>query len=673
MMSPITKLKIFLILNSIQGIVTLIALVKRYSSVMNTVFFNYSTKELILLSFVLLLNVLLIWLSVRMYLLPNNPDKILVYINKSSWSYYLVICFTWFICIYLHDHYPLYLSILIPILIWIEVFFFEAAIFWGKNSLRVPNYLTKKFKWLKEKYIGFGLLLLTGIFGYQVRYINTFADEGDHIANGWLISNGYVLYQDIFSHHPPLINYWVGWIIELFGQNISSIRFSVVFFLILIFVITSLITKYYIPLGLTALIWVIISPFYFGNLAIYQVFSGILIVSSISTFLSIVESGTSTKKFVWLGISNGILISNDPQMVWPILFIYIGVFIAIFSSTNKSTFVKEIYRVFISLFIIFVIGIAWLIYFWLNGAINDVINNLVIFNTETYSKYAYSKIFRLPEIVKNGLGLLSITDHRWFREIDLSPLNFYTNPDETLYSGFFYRFTTLVFVLYYLINKRSVLGLVLYCIICSLFPRSDTWFHAIPFVFTSLFLFSLLMNKGLTATKNKNKIPDLSCPVDIIKNFFRSFKIVTLLLCLILITKAVSGLIANREMMSYEYNFGWLEDESEFISNHSCGIDNWHYANYPLNPLMYFFLEKQPINKYTFMTPWVAEVGQKEVIQSLEESKSNIISVWKKGSIWGYPVEEYLSDLLDFLGENYIEVSPNLWVSPDIYQHCYTR
>lgn len=672
-MSTITKLKILLILNSIQGIITLILLANRRSNVMHAVLFNYSTKKLILLSFVLILDILIFWLCLKVYFCQRRPNYIQVlfgFINKFSWLFYLLIFFTWFLYLYLRDKYPAYLSITWPILLWIGIFLIEVILLRDRNESGLLNFPTTPVKWLNEKLIGYGFLLVTAVIGHQLRFINTFADEGDHIANGWLISNGYVLYRDIFSHHPPLINYWVGWIIELFGENISSIRFSVIIFQICIFAISAYITKYYIPLGLTSLIWVIISPFYFGNLAIYQVFSGALIVASISSFISIVGGEPTTKKFIWLGISNGLLISNDPQMIWPILFIYLGVLISMFLPNNRLKLALNTKRLFISLMMITVIGVAWLIYFWSNGALDELIDNLVIFNTEIYSKYTYSTIFRFPEIIKNGFNLLSINDHRWFRDVGLSPLNFYMNPDETIYTGFFYRLTILGFVLYLIVNKKFLLGFTIYFVVCSLFPRSDTWFHSIPFVYTALFLFSFQILKISIPSKNNIDMPATTYHNNFVSNLYLSFKLVTLFLCIILIFKSVSGVIKNKEFISYDYNFGWLEAESQFISKYSCGIDNWHYANYPLNPLMYFFLEKQPVSKFTFMTPWVAEVGQEEVIQTLEQSNSNIISIWEEGAIWGYRVDEYLSDLIKFLAENYIEVSPNLWVSPDIYQFC---
>jgi hypothetical protein len=79
---------------------------------------------------------------------------------------------------------------------------------------------------LTNKKVGFTLLTISFFIGLVTLNITLYnhTDEGDVLSVGWLISEGYILYKDIFSHHFPLPYYFVAFIIKIFG---SSMRNSV--------------------------------------------------------------------------------------------------------------------------------------------------------------------------------------------------------------------------------------------------------------------------------------------------------------------------------------------------------------------------------------------------------------------------------------------------------------
>jgi len=72
-----------------------------------------------------------------------------------------------------------------------------------------------------QKYFNYGaftLVLLAGIKIYYL-YFNKldFGDEYDNMLAPWLMSRGYVVYRDFFSHHFPLL-FFIGWPLELLGH-----------------------------------------------------------------------------------------------------------------------------------------------------------------------------------------------------------------------------------------------------------------------------------------------------------------------------------------------------------------------------------------------------------------------------------------------------------------------
>ena len=60
-------------------------------------------------------------------------------------------------------------------------------------------------------------------------------DEADNLVVGLLLTRGYVLYRDVFSHHFPFPYYWVAAIVSLFGKSIFAVRLSVWLFQIVSF------------------------------------------------------------------------------------------------------------------------------------------------------------------------------------------------------------------------------------------------------------------------------------------------------------------------------------------------------------------------------------------------------------------------------------------------------
>jgi hypothetical protein len=135
-----------------------------------------------------------------------------------------------------------------------------------------------------------GLLLLAGAFiiGCVLIHLGSFTDESDDLAAGLLISRGYVLYRDIFSHHFPFTYYWVAGIFRLFGPSIFTARLSILWFQLIAFAWTMKLTRLYAPIGFAGLIWSITGHYYQNNLVLYSAFSSISLAVVFAVTLAVI-------------------------------------------------------------------------------------------------------------------------------------------------------------------------------------------------------------------------------------------------------------------------------------------------------------------------------------------------------------------------------------------------
>jgi len=97
----------------------------------------------------------------------------------------------------------------------------------------------------------------------------------------------------------------------------------------------------------------------------------------------------------------------------------------------------------------------------------------------------------------------------------------------------------------------------------------------------------------------------------------------------------------------------------------NCGGTDVRLAYYPVDPLVYFFAGMEPPGRFTYLQPWVAELGQLETIEALRTTPT-VVYIETDANIWGYTAADYLAPMIIFLNENYVPVAENTWVAPQI-------
>lgn len=278
------RLRLLSIANLIQwGIALLITLQDKSAE---SVFLGMSRERwIIFLAICLVLGVFCLLLFASRQKSAALLQKIDNEINQHYLGYLVGVAiygiFLWFGFIVLQSLYPIYFAKVWFVLLFGALTGLETWLF----LISLPeSYKKSQDQWSKNnrKYqplIGYGLIAIAGGIGFLLRYYGGFVDEADHFAVGKLMAQGWILYRDIFSHHPPLPYYWIAGVIRIFGANIGIIRFSLVILWVIVFSVTAHFTKRYLVFGVLAVTWAGTSCFYLANLLNYHPFAGIFLVS----------------------------------------------------------------------------------------------------------------------------------------------------------------------------------------------------------------------------------------------------------------------------------------------------------------------------------------------------------------------------------------------------------
>jgi hypothetical protein len=113
------------------------------------------------------------------------------------------------------------------------------------------------------------------------------------------------------------------------------------------------------------------------------------------------------------------------------------------------------------------------------------------------------------------------------------------------------------------------------------------------------------------------------------------------------------------------------KNDAQDIQTLTCNKSNVLLGYYPDNSYMYWFTGLNPVSKYIYMWPWVAEVGLKDVIHELSQDQVLAVVVRKDAVVWDkYDTKEYLHSLDDFLEANYHKVKEGVYISPELKARC---
>ncbi|KPL72103.1 hypothetical protein ADN00_16675 [Ornatilinea apprima] len=540
--------------------------------------------------------------------------------------------------------------------------------------------LLVKIDSINEEKSGSFLIILSFIIGFFTIYVTLYnaADESDVLTLGSLISKGYILYNDYFSHHFPLPYIWTSIIIKLFGSSIQVARLSILILRVLIFYIAMRLSKYYIVIGLTSVSWSLLSYLYLGNMVLYDSLSAIFNTAAIVVTIAILTSNIkdSLGRYFFIGITSSLSVFSDPTKAFPFIVLFIGLFVYILKTNPyKKLYPQQlVYKLLILVFSFSLVGIFFLVYLLATSSFDNFFKDAVLFNYHTYSKYAGS--FEVKNLFKQFFSLLDIFNRAWSKNVSpLIRMDNFLELDFSIYTGFLYRFSILTLVLFLISNKNFLAGLILYMYAATNLMRANRLFHSSSFVllaiFTTFMVLGYLMQVFRKGYLNHGNFSNKTIHNKLIQIVRLVASSLVFLLFLWLNFRSCQFIINNSEKFTYNYNFSNpINSSSQFIAL-TCGAEDVKILSYPLNPQVYFWSGLEPASSQIFLLPWNAELYQSLVIKELSNQKNVIIVVDQEAVVWGkYKFQEYASNLINFLNENYVYLPSGYYVSTSLYKLC---
>ncbi|MBA3531719.1 MAG: hypothetical protein H0T73_07370 [Ardenticatenales bacterium] len=493
-----------------------------------------------------------------------------------------------------------------------------------------------------------GLFLAFGL-GCMMRFHGTFVDEGDNLAVGHLLQEGHVLYRTLFSHHFPFPYYWLAAAFALLGPTVESARLSLLLFQLLAFGLTMYTSRLYLAIGLLAVTWNSVALFSFGNMAIYQSFSAITLVPIfVLTFITIHwQRPLDGKSQLTFALFATIGLLTNPLLVFPIALSLLFLFLARRYKEASAIIAMMSFG-----------GGLYLSYLILTDSLLDFYNSAILFNSQIYAQYSSTVNGNYLDVV---LGAAAHVLHLFNPEKAMFPIDMLASYDaasQWLLSGTASKVVLILFSLMLASRKRFLPAAFVYLFAATLLTRGRTNFDQLALVLVAICSLSLLA-AGIGSASDG----EVQQKRAVWGQWVAGGLLVWMVGC---------GLyypIAYPERMTYEANFGYYESWGDRIVTRSCGQAD-RLGVYPGNPYLYFFADIQPISKYPFMWPWVADIGLGEEVKGLKTQQMAIVYFDSAGSVWGKPNTEFLQPLSTYLAQHYIPVGEDLYLSPALHQSC---
>lgn len=503
--------------------------------------------------------------------------------------------------------------------------------------------------------LGYGLLILSFLIGILNLQVGVFVDEEDNLLMGSLILRGLLPYRNIFSHHFPFAYYWTSLVYLITNESIFFARLSVLIFQFLIFYVSARLSSNFLFFGIVSLMWSLIRPFYWGNMLLYH---SLLAPLSASIFLLTYSILTSDifpklKHAVFLALLFFISFLLTPLTIYSVLISSILILIK-----NKKLF----FQIGITLFALFISFLIFLVY---TGSLGDFFNEAILFNLNVYNKF--NSFYRaqteggLLTVIQSVYHILDIGLKEWYNFDLFKPLVLdYRDIDRWIFTGFHYRLAWIGLFVYLICNRKFLTATYSILFGASLLSVGKVGFHGQAFVMTSLLvstltIFSIFKSKSNSPIKKKRIIWAFGFLLLILLGWL-GFRLVG----------AITDLDGSR---SYRELYKAHVEISTRIKKWTCERDDVRLIYYPAGYRQHFFTRLLPLTKYTAMYPWIAEVGQDEVIKALQNNDLVIVYL-EPIDVWGIELQDYLSPMVDYLRREYKQIDDWVFVSPSLNAVC---
>jgi hypothetical protein len=501
--------------------------------------------------------------------------------------------------------------------------------------------------------LGWALLAIASVLGCLTVYWNQFGDEADNLIIGWLLTRGYVLYRDVFSHHFPFPYYWSAVVIGLFGKSILAARLSVWVFQIAALGTAMKLSRFHLSLGLAGLLWSILRHLYRSNLLLYSPFAGASLLVVFSVTMALVLNGAEEadwKQALAIGLFSVIAVLSDPLSIYAISV----ALICLIMWRRKQGLLALLFTA---------IGLSgYAVYLGASGTFQDFMRDAILFNTEVYAEYLKANHLRFGELLDTLWKGLGIMDPAWqdfdpLRAISLQDTQF----DRWAFTGFFYRSAIILAVTLFLAQKRFRVAVFLYLFAAATLVISRWEFRAAGFVMISLVVSAALSCQEWRQMA-KRKLPTL---LQVAVGFLFGLTAIWLSIRVVDYT-----FVQEPEML--RDSFAPYEISSARLREQTCGhAQDTVLGYYPSGDYQHWFAEMEPVGRYVFLWPWMAEAGLSEIIDALDQDQTLALVYVRHITVWGiYDSREYLGPLCEYLDRHYVEIREGEYMSPGLAAEC---
>jgi hypothetical protein len=523
--------------------------------------------------------------------------------------------------------------------------------------------ITHQLKDKQSLWVGALLIIVSVFLGVCPLYYGVFGDEGDKIAVGWLIQDGSVLYRDIFSHHFPFVYYWVAAVFGIGGHSLLAVRLSVLCFQVLAFSLAFFWTRMYVGVGLAAILWSFLKILFAGQMALYNTFAATALMPLFLLALHLLVEQQPPPRWSWLigGMLSAISFLSDPLAVLPLLVI------AFVLSTRREYWLFVVQTGGIFLLLCLVVGVL----FASVSSFDEWYQNAVLFNVQVYNRYYNLRPDRIQDLLSIAGLVLQVAQPSVWTERPSLWIGSQHPFDVWLLGGFAFRCLFLLITARFLLQRKFRAALLVYLMAVVLLFRSEVFFRALPFVFCGVALFSFLARAEFRTFPYLRHSQDYKDKVRLRTMFITMLHATMLVLFCVVVWRGGMLFLTAMPSFSYAQNFRVYEERVASLGLQNCQ-DEVRLAYYPGDPYIYFFANVEPLNRYLFFYPWVAEVGVDEALSSFVagETQASIVYIQRDGSIWGRQNAQYMAPLLNYLERSYSTLDRNTFYSPAFRAIC---
>jgi len=486
------------------------------------------------------------------------------------------------------------------------------------------------------------------VIAFLLRNHQTFFDEGSNLNLAAGVLQGRHLYRDLFENHFPFPVYLSAALIYFTGTSLPLVRLAVLIIDSAMFFAAMRVTRLYLPLGFAFAVWGFISPYYFGNMLLYDNLAMIGGIALGAACFAVHARGLEPSRslFALLAIGGFVASLSNP---------FFGLVTAI--AVGSLWFAPQIPRMFV-VKLALAIGLpiaAYFVYLAATGGFRSFYSYVIVFNTTTYQKYTPLHI--LP-ILGSQLLFFDIFNDNWLRSFDplrFNPVSFSPVFDHWVFSGLFYRVAAILTCLWFALRREYRIALFLYLFTAVLPMRGDDLFHAAPFVLFCLFLLGVLLEEAAVLQAR--------------------WKLALWTLCgipTLLLTVSGARYVAQH---ANQWDFDRLLSEAALLKQAAQGHRDVQLGHYPDGNYMYYLTGLRPLSKFVDFYPWVAEIGRAEVDPDLARAPKVILALELKGNVWTYPNYITLESEVEYAKKHLIKERFDwltVWVSPSIAAKGYS-